>query len=231
MRISRAADRAHSKSDRLESRSVQFDSLTALAGVKEDRLDAGATAACRPTQNLEIVSFVLDGHLEYTDTAGARARLRPGDAQRRRLAGSAVEAEFHASSGGPLRLVQFWFPLAGTAPESAYEARRFPPHGRAGRLQRIACAGACEGALSLESDAECYVAALEAGESVRHQCRGRRGLVIHVIGGGVAACGAALDAGDSLASVDGDGAVVTARARSEILLLDVPADAAAQRAA
>ncbi|MCZ7414071.1 MULTISPECIES: pirin family protein [unclassified Streptomyces] len=78
-----------------------------LVACNEERLAAGAGFAEHPHRDLEIVTWVTDGELTHTDSAGHRTVVRPGDLQRL-SAGAGVRHAERNEGSGPLRFWQMW---------------------------------------------------------------------------------------------------------------------------
>ncbi|MFI7240843.1 pirin family protein [Streptomyces qinglanensis] len=94
-----------------------------LVACNEERLAPGAGFDTHPHRDVEIVTWVVEGELEHTDSAGHATVVRPGDVQRLG-AGSGVRHSERNAGTDELRFVQMWLVpgVFGTAPE--YEVVR-----------------------------------------------------------------------------------------------------------
>src|SRR5437588_6659360 len=89
--IRRAETRPHTKIDWLDSRHSfsfghQYDPANTHHGLllvsNDDRVAPGTGFETHPHQDMEIITWVLDGELEHKDTLGNEGLLYPGLAQR-----------------------------------------------------------------------------------------------------------------------------------------------------
>ena len=89
--IRRAAERGHANHGWLDTyhtfsfstyRDPQHMHFRALRVMNEDRVAPGQGFGTHPHENMEIVTYVLDGALEHRDSMGNGEVLRPGEFQR-----------------------------------------------------------------------------------------------------------------------------------------------------
>lgn len=195
-----------------------FRSLRVL---NDDIVEPGGGFPTHPHDNMEIVTWVIEGELAHADSTGSKAVLRPGMAQAM-SAGSGIEhSEFNNSRTKRLRLLQTW--LLPTDEEAA------PRHGEVDFSNRLAKGGLVpiatrdgrDGSLAIGQDATIAVARLAPGDEVRHALAPGRGAWIQVARGSVAANGTALDEGDG-AAIENEAAIaIKATTDAEVLVFDL----------
>lgn len=114
--VRRAAQRSTARNDWLESaRSFSFESDYDPENVRhgdliahnEDGVAAGGGYGLHPHQDLEIVTWVLEGTLMHEDSTGHRGEIRPGMAQLM-SAGRGIRHSERNGGDGPVRFVQMW---------------------------------------------------------------------------------------------------------------------------
>lgn len=117
--IRRAKDRFHTQVDWLDSwHSFSFGSHYSpdnthhglLLVSNEDIIQPGTGFMTHPHQDMEIVTWVLEGELEHRDSEGNRGVITPGLAQRMSAGTGIWHSEMNPSSANPVRLVQMWVP-------------------------------------------------------------------------------------------------------------------------
>nr|WP_246378492.1 pirin family protein [Nocardioides ginsengisegetis] len=73
--------------------------------------------------DLEIVTWVLDGAVEHTDSTGAATLVRPGMVQVQSAGTGITHAEVAATGVGPTRFVQAWLRPETSGGEPSYDVR------------------------------------------------------------------------------------------------------------
>ena len=113
---------------------MQFRSLRVM---NEDWIAPGQGFGRHPHQDMEIVTYVLEGELEHQDSMGNGSVLHAGDFQRM-TAGTGVEhSEFNPSADETVHLYQIWLYPSERGLAPSYEERSF----RSEREARPAAAG------------------------------------------------------------------------------------------
>ena len=112
-----------------------------LRVINEDRVKPGMGFGTHGHQDMEILTYVLEGGLAHKDSLGNGAVIRPGELQRMSAGTGIRHSEFNPSKDEPVHFYQIWMlPEAdGLAP--SYEQREFSDIG----AQRKTEAGGIEG--------------------------------------------------------------------------------------
>lgn len=194
-----------------------------LRVINEDRVDPGAGFDTHGHQNMEIISYVLDGALEHRDSIGTGSIIRPGEIQRMSAGSGIRHSEYNQSDTSPVHFLQIWIQPDTQDLEPSYEQISLPPEGADGRLQLIGSRDGRDGSVVIHQDVDLYVMRLNGDQSVASSLKPGRIAWIHVARGSVHLNGQALSAGDGAAIRDeasltfdhGDGA--------EVLLFDMAA--------
>jgi quercetin 2,3-dioxygenase len=193
----------------------------ALRVINEDRVEPGRGFGTHAHQDMEIISYVLDGALQHRDSLGNGSILRPDEVQRMSAGRGVTHSEFNPSNVERVHFLQIWIlPNARGLPPS-YEQRRFPSEDRRGRLRLLAAADGRDGAVTIHQDVDLYGTVLEGGQQVRHDLRPGRHAWVQVARGSVDVNGHPLAAGDGAALSDERGVELHADAPSEVLLFDL----------
>ena len=142
---------------------VRFRSLRVM---NEDWVAAGQGFGTHPHNDMEIVTYVLEGALEHRDSMGNGEVLRPGEFQRMTAGTGITHSEFNPSKTEPTHLYQIWlFPESkGLTP--SYEQKRFDEAGRLNQLQLVASQDAVNGSLLIHQDAKIYLSQIQTGQEV-----------------------------------------------------------------
>jgi len=193
----------------------------ALRVLNDDRVAAGGGFDPHPHRDMEILTYMLAGALEHKDSMGNGSVIRPGEIQRMSAGKGVVHSERNASRTDPVRLLQIWILPRTRGREPGYEQKALEPKDLANRLHLAASGTPGRGAVTIDQDADLWIARLAPGASVRHAFAvGRHGW-LQVATGAVDVNGVALAEGDGAAIGDEREIVVTARDAAEVLLFDL----------
>lgn len=194
-----------------------------LRVINEDKVLGGQGFGTHGHQDMEIISYVLDGALEHRDSMGNGSVLRRGDVQRMSAGTGVRHSEFNHSPNERVHFLQIWlFPdQRGSAP--SYEERNFTDASKQGRLLPIVTPDGREGSVRVHQDASIFATVLDGQDRIEHAIAPGRRAYVHVVrGNGVRVNGIALRAGDALKIEDESEVVLDHATDTEILLFDLP---------
>ena len=194
-----------------------------LRVINEDRVSPGQGFGTHGHQDMEIISYVLEGALEHKDSIGTGSVIRPGDVQVMSAGTGIRHSEFNHSKTEPVHFLQIWIvpDREGIAPR--YDQKRFPDNEKRGRLRLVGSTDGRDGSIVIHQDVQFFAAVLNTGEQVTHALPAGRRAWLQVVRGAVETNGQRIDAGDSAAVDDEAALTVTARNDdAEILVFDLP---------
>ena len=217
--VRRADTRAHTKIDWLDSRHCfsfgqHHDPSNTHHGLllvsNDDRVRAGTGFGTHAHQNMEIVTWVLEGRLVHDDSEGNHGELYPGLAQRMSAGTGIRHSEKNPSSVEDVHFIQMWVPPDTNGIAPGYEQRDINAELGKGGLRAIASGQGHEGAITIhQRDAVLWGGRLRDGETV--EVPGGRHVHVFVAIGAVDLEGAgALAAGDAARLVDAGTPTLTA---------------------
>ena len=192
-----------------------------LRVINEDRIAGGGGFPTHPHDNMEIVTYILDGALEHRDSIGSGAVIRPGEAQRMSAGTGIRHSEYNASASDEVHLLQIWLlpNQRGIAP--GYEQKVLPAVADGeSRLDVIAAPDAPDSAVTIHSDASITRAVLApGGELVAPVTRGHAW--VQVAKGTLSVDGHDLRQGDGLAVKDATALALASAEGAEALVFDL----------
>jgi redox-sensitive bicupin YhaK (pirin superfamily) len=193
-----------------------------LRVINEDRVQPGRGFGTHAHQNMEIISYVLDGALEHKDSMGNGSVLRYGDVQRMSAGTGVQHSEYNPSPSEPVHFLQIWIEpnVKGIAP--SYEEARFDTESKKGRLRLIASPDGREGSVLIHQDAAIYASLLNDDEQVTYQLAPGRIAYVHLVRGKLVVNGKTLAAGDALKVAEESMVTLTEAKDAEVLLFDLP---------
>jgi redox-sensitive bicupin YhaK (pirin superfamily) len=192
-----------------------------LRVINEDRVEPGAGFGRHPHNDMEIVTYVLDGALEHEDSMGNGTVIRPGELQRMSAGTGITHSEWNHSKSAPVHFFQIWIVPGERGIEPGYEQKVFPEEERRGRLRLLATQDGADGSLTIHQDVRLYGALLEGGESVTHTLAPDRHAWVQNVRGELRLNGEVLQAGDGAAVSDESALTIEAAAPTELLLFDL----------
>lgn len=189
--------------------------------INDDRVTPGAGFGSHPHDNMEILSYVVDGAIEHRDSMGNGSVIRPGELQRMTAGTGVFHSEFNPSRTDGLRFLQIWVLPEEEDLEPGYEQKRFPLEERRGDLVLIASRDGREGSLPVHQDLSLYAGRLPAGRAARLDLAPGRHAWVQVVRGEVTLGGARLGEGDGAALSGEPEVAIEARADAEVLVFDL----------
>lgn len=192
-----------------------------LRVINEDWIQPGQGFGMHGHQDMEIITYIVEGALEHKDSMGSGSVIRRGDVQRMSAGTGVMHSEFNHSKEDLVHLLQIWIlpKRRGLAP--GYEEKTFDSASKQGRLRLIGSRDARDGSVTIHQDVDLYAGVLEAGDSVAHEVAAGRKAWLQVVQGDVDLHEQALGAGDGVA-IDAAGKLaIAARSDAEVLLFDM----------
>lgn len=192
-----------------------------LRVINEDVIEGGQGFGMHPHRDMEIVTYVLEGALEHRDSMGNQGVIRAGEVQRITAGVGIQHSEFNASASEPVHLLQIWLFPEKKGLKPSYEQKSLDDNATQEKLRLIAAKKARDGSVTINQDAEVWVARLNKGESRSHEVKSGRHAWIQVTRGALTVNGTELKAGDGAAVSEEPKLEFRASADAEALLFDL----------
>ncbi|OYP30478.1 pirin family protein [Rhodopirellula sp. MGV] len=173
-----------------------------LRVMNEDYIAAGKGFGTHPHENMEIVTYVLEGALQHRDSMGNGEVLRPGEFQRITAGTGITHSEFNPSADEQAHLYQIWLFPERDGLEPGYEQKAFDPQGRKNRFQLVASRNGRDESLLIHQDVAIYLAELDGDATVQYSFAPDRHGWLQVLRGDISANGESLHQGDAIAISD-----------------------------
>lgn len=192
-----------------------------LRVINEDRVAGGGGFPTHPHDNMEILTYMVEGGLSHQDSMGSGETVRPGEIQKMSAGTGITHSEFNASETDPAHLLQIWIEPAERDLAPAYEQIRIPEEGWHTTLQLVGSPDGRDGSVTIRQDAYLYAARIPAGASRTHETSADRHLWLQVVKGALTVDDVTVSAGDGLAVTGEASITLTATEASEVLLFDL----------
>jgi quercetin 2,3-dioxygenase len=234
IRLCRSEQRRHVRRGRQEAWLTSFlenpgdppgGAFGPLELLTEDRLPPGARIPRDIDRDGEIVTYVFEGTLTHNDPAGGSRIVRAGEFERVSAAGRIRNRDRNRSRNDWAHVFQIRLrPHSNGKPgglKSSREQKRFSAAERRGILCVVASQDGRNGSLCIHQDALIHSALLSLGQHIVHELSHQRSAWLHVVRGEVALGDIVLSQGDGAGIGAAPAVSLTARAESELLLLDL----------
>jgi redox-sensitive bicupin YhaK (pirin superfamily) len=192
-----------------------------LRVINEDRVAASKGFGTHGHQDMEILSYVLEGSLAHKDSLGNGSVLRPGEFQCMTAGTGIRHSEFNPSDSEPAHFYQIWLLPNQPGLTPSYDQRAFPEQERRGRFRLVASPNGRENSLTIQQDAEVFLATLNQGERVAHALAPGRHAWLQVLRGACQVNEHAVAAGDGVALSDEASVTVSGTDPCEVMLFDL----------
>jgi hypothetical protein len=200
---------------------VRFGTLRVF---NDDRLIPGAIWPMHPHQDVEGLTYVVEGSFRHQDDVGGPPGPLPaGSVQRMTLGSGAWHSEQNASETEPMRFIQLWILPATPGLTPGVEQKVFTLADRTDGLLK-AISGDGGDAVLVHQDAHVFVSHLTPGAEVVHELTLGRGVYLYVIGGDVAVNGERMITGSAAQIMDEERIGIGAAEDTELILVDVSLD-------
>ncbi|MES9888510.1 MAG: pirin family protein [Candidatus Sedimenticola sp. 6PFRAG1] len=196
--------------------------FSVLRVINQDRIAPGKGFPPHDHQDMEIVTYILEGALEHRDSMSNQGVIRPGEVQRMSAGSGVTHSEYNHSKEVTTHLLQIWIQPDTPGIEPGYEQTRFDEREKQGKLRLIASPDGREDSVTIRQSALIYASLLDGEESIRHEVDSDRSLYLHLAKGRIELNGEPLQAGDG-AKITGESELLLSNGTgAEFLLFDLP---------
>jgi quercetin 2,3-dioxygenase len=175
-----------------------------LRVINEDQVMPGKGFLPHGHEDMEILSYVLDGELEHQDSIGNGSVIRPGDVQRMSAGTGIRHSEFNGSKENAVHFLQIWIIPGEIGIDPSYEQKNFTPDEKQGTLRLVASPTGRDGSVIIHQTIDVYATLLNKVNSetqITHDLASDRIAWVQVAHGSVQINGETLSAGDGVSIV------------------------------
>ncbi len=195
----------------------------ALRVINDDRVAAGKGFGTHPHDNMEIITYVLEGKIAHRDSMGHQEEIGPNEVQYMSAGTGLTHSEFNPSATDAVHLLQIWIEPQKVGVKPQYGQFSFDPKEKQNKLKLIASGEEAVGAARINQDAKVFVSELSEGAEVGYALGKTRHAWVQVAQGKVELNGQVLTTGDG-AAVSGEAALVLrglGKEKNEVLVFDL----------
>jgi quercetin 2,3-dioxygenase len=194
-----------------------------LRVINDDIIEPQSGFGMHPHRDMEIITIVLKGSIEHTDSLGHHGFTRAGEIQMM-SAGTGIEhSERNPSVDETLELFQIWiYPNVHNLPPH-YEQRDFRDVSMLGLWGVLVSGDGREGSMKIAQDSNIKMTRLSSGMEITcDEVPAGYGRLLLVIEGEIQCMSESLGRRDELQILDTDNFVIHAMSESHLILFEVP---------
>ena len=194
-----------------------------LRVINEDVIAPAQGFGMHSHDNMEIITYVLQGNLAHKDSLGNTEVIRQGHVQRMTAGTGITHSEFNASDSDPVHLLQIWILPNQQNLAPSYEDGFFTDAQKQNQWCLLASENAEAGSLKLHQDMRLFACKLDERKALDYALKESRSAYLQVASGSVEIDGKQLTAGDAAMFDSAQTIQIIATDHAEILLFDLPA--------
>jgi len=199
----------------------EFMGFGSLRVINEDWIEPGKGFDTHGHQDMEIVTYVIEGALEHKDDMQNGSVLRRGDVQRMTAGTGVRHSEFNHSQTESVHLLQIWILPETASLEPGYEEKSFSDADKTDQFRLLGSRDGRNGSVTIHRDMDLYATLLTAGSELSHTLAPNRKGWLQVVSGEVLMNDEQLSTGDGVALQNLTKLHVTAGSDAEMLLFDM----------
>lgn len=230
IRLRQSKDRGHANHGWLDSYFTfsfadYFDEdhmgFRSLRVINEDRVKPAQGFGTHPHQNMEILTYVIEGALQHKDSMGHESVINAGDVQKITAGTGIMHSEFNASKAQDVHLLQIWILPDKKGLNPSYQQFTLPAPDATEPLTPIGSPEGGKNIIQFNQDVRVYRVILKAGKGTQYKFEKGRGGWLQMVSGKLDLHGLTLVSGDGAAIENEQQIHLACQANSEFLLFDL----------
>ena len=171
-----------------------------------------------PHDNMEIITYVLEGKLAHKDSMGNIETISPGEVQVMSAGSGLTHSEYNNSDSETVHLLQIWIQPNVSNTEPGYKQKIF---NEKNKLQLVASPDARDGSLHIKQNASLFIGDYDVNNKMEYITQESRKYWVHIATGNVIINGHDASAGDSFAIENEQKIEIQTTAPSKFLLFEL----------
>jgi quercetin 2,3-dioxygenase len=200
----------------------QWMGYSVLRVLNEDRAAAGAGFPPHSHNDMEIISYVLEGGLRHRDSTGGGSVIRHGEVQLMSAGRGISHSEMNDSRSAAVHFLQIWIVPNERGVDPGYQQQALDPAALRAGFVTVAAPRGEAAPLRIHQDARMLVAWPAAGQALRQPLQVGRKHYLHLAAGRLRLDRLELGPGDAVMLENESLLELTAIEPAQVLLFDLP---------
>ena len=193
-----------------------------LRVINDDWIAPGMGFGTHPHQNMEIITYVLEGAVAHKDSMGNGSTIRPGNVQYMSAGTGVRHSEFNPDTHQHTRLLQIWIQPNVLALPPVYAEKEFSREEKSGQLRLVVSGDGSDGSIQIRQDARLYIGLFDGEQHLSLPLSKQRLTYVHLARGELSVNGISLKQGDALQLQDEPVLQLSDGKQAEVLVFDLP---------
>jgi len=201
----------------------QHMGVSNLRVINDDTVAPGGGFAEHGHNDMEIISYVLEGALEHKDSMGNVAVIRSGDVQAMSAGTGVSHSEYNKNRDAAVKFLQIWVLPNKANVDPRYDQITLDPLAIKNRFLQVISPDPSDEGIWIHQDAWFHLGEFDAGQESPYTLKKQgNGLYIFVLEGGCEIGGETLKRRDGLGIWDVDEVEFRMEKPCKLLLMEVP---------
>lgn len=192
-----------------------------LRVINEDRIEGGMGFGTHPHDNMEIITYIIEGALEHKDSMGNGSVINKGDIQTMSAGTGITHSEFNPLPNTTTHLLQIWIIPDKKGYTPSYGQKNFSDEEKKGKLCLIVSNDGKDGSLSIHQKLNLYSSIIDGDDEITHEIEEGHVIWLQMVKGSLLLNGEKINQGDGIAVKAEEAIHLKAEGKSEFLLFDM----------
>jgi len=193
-----------------------------LRVINEDYVAPGAGFETHSHNNMEIISYVLEGELAHKDSMGNGSVIRPGDIQLMSAGAGVQHSEFNYSKTDNVHFLQIWIVPNEKNINPSYQQKSFADSDLRNQFRVVISADGAHDSLLIHQDASMLAGRFDKDTEITWATKPGRRYWVQMARGMAVINGENVVAGDGLAIEEENEIFIKSLDQSEIIIFNLP---------
>lgn len=204
-----------------EYRNPQNINFGVLRVLNDDIIHPQGGFGTHPHQNMEIISYIVDGEITHKDSMGNEETLKRGEVQYLSAGDGIYHSEFNMNKTKDLRLLQIWILPPKNGLDRLYGSHKFEVEERKNKLLNIVSSQEGDAKIQIHQDVNLFVSELESGKKIEYSIGKNRQVYFTQIEGSSKINGIELSDGDAMEITSESQIQIHANSNSHFLFIEM----------